>query len=81
MRRCLAYVLNNFLHHIDVPEWERRDYVDPLSSAVAFDGWARNIHCPDARPPPVQSPETWLLSKGWRRSKLGLVQPMVAPGR
>lgn len=80
VRRCLAHVLNNFLHHIDVPERERRDYVDPASSAVAFDGWARPIHYPDAGPPPVRPPGTWLLSKGWRRAKLGLVQPIVAPG-
>jgi hypothetical protein len=47
---------------------------------MAFDGWSGDVWCPDPRPPPVARPRTWLLSKGWRRAKMGPVEPMVLPG-
>jgi REP element-mobilizing transposase RayT len=83
-RRALNYVLNNCHKHIHPTDYGHayhRRWVDPCSSALAFDGWSCEPHCPDARPPPVDPPRTWLLRTGWRRSKLGLVEPWTLPGR
>ena len=66
-RNLLVYVTNNIRHHGG--EQAPRDWVDPCSSAAAFDGWRHPIR--DMRvvadQPPVEPPSVWLLTKGWRR--------------
>jgi REP element-mobilizing transposase RayT len=71
VRLALRYVLNNARHHgIDLG----RDWIDPSSSAVWFDGWKEPIQ-PDtwwkrellAEPSPVAKATVWLLRVGWRR--------------
>ena len=67
--------MNNWLHH---PRSARGPLLldgrlDPYSSAILFAGWKEKtvpeIHIPpDYEPPPVCSPQTWLLQKGWKRA-------------
>lgn len=73
-RHALAYVLCNYRHHVRDrlhPRW-----VDPLSSAGSFDGWAT--------PPRIKTthslaePQCWLLRGGWK--KAGLIEPRTTPG-
>ena len=79
VRNALVYVLNNARKHakqyrIAVPS----DWIDPMSSAAAFDGWriAIEIH-PLGASPPVHPPGFWLLREGWRRR--GLITPSEMP--
>ena len=74
MRHAIAYVLCNARKHgvaRGTPGW-----LDPCSSARAFDGW-RRLDQPPARAPVVE-PRSWLLRVGWRR--LGLIDPDHVPG-
>ena len=73
-RHALAYVLCNYRHHTRDrlhPRW-----VDPLSTAGSFDGWAT--------PPRIKTtyrlaePRHWLLRGGWKRA--GLIEPRTIPG-
>lgn len=79
VRSALAYVLLNVRKH-----WRQRNGdappagIDEASSGAWFDGW-RGSPAPSREPPPVSAPNTWLLSKGWRRH--GLVGPTEVPGR
>lgn len=86
-RHALAYVLNNQRHHAYE---ERASYppgcVDPCSSAIYFDGWARPPAAWSGAPPtdtddqrPVAAPRTWLLRGGWRRGG-GSLSPDHIPG-
>ena len=76
VRSALLYVLNNFRKH--ERQRGRRlapSFVDPLSTALAFDGWKRR------RPVPSiwkTKPRSWLLAKGWR--KWGLIPEAAVPG-
>jgi len=68
VRSALLYVLNNFRKH----EGQRGrrlppSFVDPLSTALAFDGWKRQTPIPSSW---KTKPRTWLLAKGWRRGGL-----------
>jgi REP element-mobilizing transposase RayT len=75
-KRALLYVINNARKHALQrgrelpPEW-----LDPCSSARAFDGWA----CPRsrARDAAVVPPNTWLLRVGWKRH--GLLEQAAVP--
>ncbi len=80
VRNALAYVLNNARRHGLVDRRIRRDWVDPCSSARAFDGWTAPAWCETTGPPPVAPPGTWLLSRGWRRGG-GRIATDFVPGR
>jgi hypothetical protein len=84
VRNALAYVLCNARkHRVRDPERPAcepdRRWLDPCSSALAFDGWTIRV---DPRlaarpPPPVSRPRRWLLSIGWRSR--GLIDPAYCP--
>jgi putative transposase len=85
VRNALAYVLLNGRKH-----GEHRAaappsgiWIDPFSSAYYFDGWKGRrdgrLGDPPRGPPPVQSPQSWLLAEGWRRH--GLIGLSEMPGR
>ena len=67
VRSALRYVLLNARHHDQAPQV--RGWLDPYSSARAFDGWASDVVacCARASPIPIVPPTTWLLKVGWRR--------------
>ena len=76
VRNALCYVLQNYRRH-HAAEAERRGgmidptWLDPRSSATAFDGWRDRPEVTEARPPPpVSAPTFWLLRNGWRRHGL-----------
>lgn len=74
VRRALVYVLMNIRKHSEEP----CDGLDPCSSALWFDGFTVAIRPPASTgPPPVQSPQTWLASRGWRLR--GLIDPREYP--
>ncbi|MCP5039386.1 MAG: hypothetical protein GY944_00065 [bacterium] len=60
VRNALVYVLHNAKHH-----GKRYRGVDPFSSGWWFD-WIDST--PIENPPPIASPRTWLLSKGWQKA-------------
>lgn len=73
-RNALAYVLNNWRRHREDERGfhERTMILDPYSSAIAFSGWAdfKLAKLPaDYIPLAVSSPQTWLLAKGWEKSR------------
>jgi putative transposase len=81
VRTALVYVLLNLRRHGGV-----LDGIDPLSSGLAFDGWADAV----SRAPPtsalrdrlgVRGATTWLLSRGWRRHGLIRTSECPAMGR
>jgi REP element-mobilizing transposase RayT len=75
VRNALAYVLCNARKHGLAPN--RSGWLDPHSSAAAFDGWASprtTLVASDA----VSPPRTWLLRVGWRRG--GLLEVDHRPG-
>ncbi len=79
VRHALVYVFRNIAKH------GARMYgdacVDQLSSAPRFRGFSRPVlevfdfAKPRAKPWPVNEPTTWLLEKGWRLAKGGLIDP------
>jgi REP element-mobilizing transposase RayT len=75
VRNALRYVLLNARKHGVAPP--QRDWLDPYSSAAAFDGWAVDIRTlwPHQFVPPTVAPRSWLLSRGWRRAG-----PTLDPG-
>jgi putative transposase len=70
VRRAIVYVLLNVRKHGGCSAG-----IDPRSSGAAFDGWR---DAPTRGPPPsefrdragVQTPTTWLLSRGWQHHGL-----------
>ncbi|MCC6996060.1 MAG: transposase [Deltaproteobacteria bacterium] len=73
-RHALAYVLCNYRHHTRDrlhPRW-----VDPLSSAGSFDGWATPPRI--ATTHSLAEPRCWLLQRGWK--KAGLIDSRTIPG-
>jgi REP element-mobilizing transposase RayT len=86
-RHALAYVLNNQRHHAYAEHASYpRATVDPLSSAMFFDGWtvaprpwAAEPPAPPGGGPLVAAPRTWLLQVGWRRGG-GPISPDHVPG-
>ncbi|HUS62941.1 MAG TPA: transposase, partial [Kofleriaceae bacterium] len=95
-RRALVYVLGNAAKHPADPRERAASrestWIDPMSSACYFDGWARRpgkiptcdapghpLHDEEAqRGPPVARPTTWMLRVGWRRAG-GLLAPWERP--
>lgn len=80
VRNCIAYVLNNTQRHrFGKGPGLRKAGLDPYSSAAAFDGWkAELLRSPvDSQSIIVARPQTWLLSRGWRRH--GLLIPAYVP--
>jgi len=75
VRHALAYVLCNARKHGVAPQ--RRGWLDPFSSAAAFDGWTRHVADVDTSTI-TAPPRTWLLRIGWRRG--GLLDPDHRPG-
>jgi REP element-mobilizing transposase RayT len=73
VRTALAYVLCNARKHRVAPH--RSGWLDPLSTAMCFDGWTHG-RTDDERMTPA--PRTWLLRVGWRRG--GLIDPDHTPG-
>lgn len=71
VRAALVYVLNNFHKHHRYGQLGPQ-FVDPFSSAAAFDGWSEPVPSPPS-PPPVSRACSWLLEGGWRRAG-GLVR-------
>ncbi|HEU0031605.1 MAG TPA: transposase [Kofleriaceae bacterium] len=87
VKYALRYVLLNWRHHL-AERGERlpKDWIDPYSSAIWFDGWSEEpaIDAPWKQmlremPPPTVPPQTWLLRVGWRRH--GLIGVDEVPGR
>ena len=81
VRNTLAYVLNNRRHHVS--EWENRAlgrlWIDPLSSAEFFDGWAYGRQGRRPRKgDPVARPRMFLITQLWRR--IGLIRTDFVPG-
>jgi hypothetical protein len=78
-RHLLCYVINNARRHgAQRRKGFSRDWTDPCSSAVHFDGWKRPLQPPAGRDPPTEAPRSWLLSVGWRRH--GLIAFDEVPG-
>nr|MDQ3036426.1 transposase [Myxococcota bacterium] len=82
VRAALAYVLGNARRHGHAPRGS--GWLDPFSSALAFDGWRDGLDASQAalaraHPPPVARPRTWLLAVGWKRAG-GLLDPEHRPG-
>jgi REP element-mobilizing transposase RayT len=82
VRAALRYVLLNARRHGHAPR--ERGWLDPFSSALAFDGWLDGLDAKQAalargQPPPVARPRTWLLAVGWKRAG-GLLDPEHRPG-
>jgi REP element-mobilizing transposase RayT len=84
VRHALAYVLCNARKHGVAPPMRggaAPSWVDPCSSAAAFDGWSRKV-CSDLIAVAIAAtapPRVWLLRVGWRRS--GLLHPDHCPGQ
>jgi len=87
-RHAISYVLCNQRHHAYAEGASYpRGRVDPLSSALFFNGWTVENVRPWANAPPtdtdgevvVASPKTWLLRGGWRRGG-GEISPDAIPG-
>jgi len=87
-RHAISYVLCNQRHHAYAEGASYpRGRVDPLSSALYFDGWTIKNVRPWANAPPTDTdgeittlaPTTWLLRVGWRRGG-GLISPDTIPG-
>ncbi len=82
VRYALQYVLNNARKHA-----ARRGasypmtWLDPYSSAAAFDGWeGQGASSATGDPaPPYLPPQGWLLRLGWRRH--GLLRIWAVPSR
>ena len=88
-RRALRYVLNNRRRHMrQFTRLASPRYVDPFSSAWGSGAFgepldpaynpARVLGAEFARPPPIASARSWLLSVGWKR--LGLLKISETPG-
>ena len=79
-RNEICYVLNNWRHHGSAGS-AGSAALDPFSSALAFDGWARpslRRIAPGAELLPTAFPRFWLITTGWRRH--GLIDPAETPG-
>ena len=74
MRNTLRYVLLDRKHHAKAHQFYA-GWIDPLSSAIWFRGWAApvrmnvgfNRHLA-AVAAPTREPRTWLLRVGWQRA-------------
>ena len=64
VRNALSYVLNNARKH----GRKLKSLLDPFASGHWFDGWKEGAPA-QKDPPPVAKARTWLLTKGWRRTR------------
>jgi REP element-mobilizing transposase RayT len=82
IHRALGYVLNNARRHAKkLGVSLAKDFVDPISSAFNFDGWAnfpQHANAYGYTPPVLPRPNSWLLRVGWR--KHGLLDIRRVPG-
>jgi putative transposase len=77
VRSALVYLLQNYKKH---GYTTYGPVVDPLSSALYFDGWTQPVATDaDASPLPRRPPRTWLLGGGWTRARGGLLSPTERP--
>ncbi len=78
VRNALCYVLNNARKH----GLKLAQTLDPFSSGVWFEGWREKLKVKNlgAFIKPVTKATTWLLSKGWRRGRSGLISAHEIPG-
>ncbi len=67
VRHALRYVLNNARKHAGRRQKFKAHWVDPCSTAGAFDGWKSTPRCPDDSAPRMPRAGTWLLRVGWRK--------------
>ncbi len=79
VRNALIYVLKNRHKHAANPARVAEAGLDPLSSALGFDGFAHSIpsSSPSVGPPCTAPPSTWLLRIGWQRH--GKIKSSEAP--
>jgi REP element-mobilizing transposase RayT len=77
VRNAMLYVLLNARKHAaEHAESHPPNWVDPFSSAAAFDGWSRPVLLRwDLG---TSAPRTWFLREGWRRA--GIMDPSATPG-
>jgi REP element-mobilizing transposase RayT len=69
VRNCIRYVLQNRFRHSLSASCANPDRPDPYSSGRWFTGWAEarlRAVAHDLSDAPVQEPQTWLLSTGWK---------------
>ncbi len=78
VRHALCYVLNNARKH----GLKLSKALDPFASGFWFDGWREKLHIKNLEPvlKPIATATTWLLSKGWRRGRFGLISTLEVPG-
>jgi putative transposase len=78
VRNAILYILLNARKHAAehgqryAPGW-----LDPYSSAAAFEGWSGPI-VPSSADLGTSSPQTWYLRTGWRNG--GAMDPSMIPG-
>jgi len=80
-RAALAYVICNTRRHALHNGHRYKDgWIDPLSSALAFDGWKTPVKLiiTGGKDPPVLEAKSWLLTKGWRKHPK--ISPNEIPG-
>ncbi|MBC8072805.1 MAG: hypothetical protein IAG13_31075 [Deltaproteobacteria bacterium] len=79
VRNALRYVLLNARHHAhETGRVLPAQWIDPCSTAVSFDGWARAVPLNELLDLGTSPARSWLLRIGWRR--LGLLDPAEVPG-
>ena len=77
VRAAIVYVLQNGLKHLQAGLRVAGGWVDPCSSAAAFDGWKKPLSSERLPPVVVAAPRTWMLGVGWKR--LGLISTRETP--
>ena len=81
VRHALRYVLNNARKHAGSRKKFTARWVDPCSTASAFDGWRETPKCPGDSAPSMPSAGTWLLRVGWRRRARIPIDEIPGPRR
>jgi REP element-mobilizing transposase RayT len=72
-------ILNSRRHGAQRRQAWDRDWIDPCSSGLWFDGWRDlRLQPPEGKPPPVVAAHSWLLRAGWKRH--GLLSLDEVPG-
>nr|HEX4315197.1 transposase [Kofleriaceae bacterium] len=71
-RNVLAYVLNNWRHHLEDEKSvaARGAELDPYASGATFRGWRERVAPPTYEPLVLAAPHTWLLREGWMKHPL-----------
>ena len=69
VRNCIRYVLQNRFRHSLSASCANPQHPDPFSSGQWFTGWQEahlSVTPEDLAGAPVEEPQTWLLSTGWK---------------